>query len=113
MNQSENKNGFTKVDHITFDVILPLLSTSAQSVFMRIYRQTVGWQKPFDWIAISQFREMTGIKQDKTVRAAIDELKDMKLIIVMGERTQKRSYGVNWDTLSQYAERIGDKEDDK
>lgn len=103
MRQSENKNGFTKVDHVTYDVILPLLSTTAQSIFLRIYRQTVGWNKPFDWIAYSQFRERTGIKQDKTVRKAIEELEAKELIIVMGERTQKRAYGVNWDTLSRYA----------
>ncbi len=102
MRESRNKNGFTKVDHVTYDVILPLLSTAAQSVFLRIYRQTAGWGKPFDWISFSQFRETTGIKQDKTIRAAIQELEDLELIIVVGERTQKRSYGVNLDTLARY-----------
>ena len=102
MRQSGNKNGYTKVDHVTFDLILPMLSTAAQSVLLRIYRQTVGWNKPFDQIAFSQFRDKTGIKQDKTIRAAIEELGELDLIITTGERTQKRSYGINWDTLSKY-----------
>lgn len=102
MRESVNKNGYTRVDHVTFDLILPMLSTAAQSVFLRIYRQTVGWDKSFDQIAFSQFRTKTGIKQDKTIRGAIKELEDMELIMVVGERTQKRSYGINWDTLSSY-----------
>jgi hypothetical protein len=102
MRRSLDKSGFTKIDHVTFDVILPLLSTAAQSIFLRIYRQTAGWNKPFDQISLSQFQDKTGIKHVDTVRAAIEELKDMDLIIVMGKRTQKRSYGINFDTLSGY-----------
>lgn len=106
MNESTNKNGFTQVDHTTFDVILPMLSTSAQCILLRIYRQTAGWHKPFDKIAYSKFKSWTGIKQEKTIRKAINDLKELELIIVLGEerRSKNRSYGINWDTIAAYVE---------
>jgi len=100
-NESKRKIGFTKVTHVTCDLILPLLSTAAQSVFLAIYRQTAGWNKPFDEISNSQFRNFTGISEN-TVRSAIEELDDLKSIIILGERTKKRSYAINWETLKKY-----------
>ncbi len=104
MRKSGSRNGYTQVDHVTFDVVLPTLSTGAQVVFLRIYRQTVGWKKPFDNISFSQLREKTGIKQDKTIRRAVAELEGRDLIIVIGERTQMKTYGINWDEMSKYAD---------
>ncbi len=106
MRQSDNKTGYTQVDHVTFDVILPMLSTAAQAVFLRIYRQTVGWGKPYDEIANSQFRSLTGIKAVNTIRVALQELMDLHLIVSLGSRTERRSYGINWDTISGFAKEI-------
>lgn len=99
MRQSGNKNGFTKVDHVTFDVILPMLSTAAQSVFLRIYRQTVGWNKQMDKIANSQFKKWCGIKSHETIQFAIDELVELDLISVEGKGTQVKTFGLKWAAM--------------
>ena len=113
MRESLNKAGHTAVDHVVFDLVLGVLSTPAQAVFLRIYRQTVGWHKPFDEIANSQFRKYTGIKSQTTVRSAISELDKLNLIIILGEGTQKRSYGINWDTIEKYMDEGEDKRDEE
>ena len=111
MIQSENKNGFTKVDHITFDVILPLLSTSAQSVFLRIYRQTIGWNKPVDRIADSHFKKKCGIKRRETISAAIKELESLNLITVSGSgKGIIKTYGIDLETLMDFRDRYEDGE---
>lgn len=102
MRRSGNKNGYTQVDHVTFDLILPMLSGSAQLIFLRIYRQTVGWKKPSDKMATSHFRETCNIKWDQTVRTAIEELVELDLIIVTGERTQIKEFEIKWDTIALY-----------
>lgn len=94
MRKSGNKNGFTRVDHVTFDVILPTLSMAAQLVFLRIYRQTAGWNKPYDRISTSQFMAMTGIKSKMTIFKAIQELSDRDLIVVNGEERKAKEYGI-------------------
>lgn len=100
MRRSGNKNGFTQIDHITFDLVLPLLSTSAQSIFLRIYRQTKGWGKQTDKIANSHFAEFCKIKNHETIKIAIDKLLALDVITVEGENTQIKEYGIKWDTLS-------------
>lgn len=79
MRKSKKKIGFTKVDHITYDVILPQLSPVAQLVLLRVYRQTIGWGNWFDRIALSQFRLATGIKKNDTIMNAIAELEAISL----------------------------------
>lgn len=95
MYTSLDKRGYTQVDHTTFDLILPTLSPSAQLVFLRIYRQTVGWKKPIDKISLSQFRKMTGYKDNKTIISGIDELEERNLIIVVREDTKTNSYSLD------------------
>ena len=111
MNESTNKSGFTKIEHFTFDVILPMLTPSAQSVFLRIYRQTVGWGKQTDTISNSQFSKYCHIKDNQTIKKAVMELQDLELITVHGAVTAIKEYGVNWETLTrrqqEYMERMG------
>lgn len=102
MRSSLNKKGFTQVDHITFDLILPTLSLAAQSILLRIYRQTAGWKKRRDAISASQFRDMTGIYHRDTIRRAITELEDRKLIKVIRDGTKTREFEIDWDTLMSY-----------
>ena len=104
MRNSEKKYGFTKVDHLTFDVILPTLSPIAQLVLLRVYRQTVGWGKMFDKISLSQFRKCTGVKWNQTIRSAIQELAEAecegkKLLVVVGESTEIPDYGLPYYML--------------
>ena len=99
MRESDNKTGFTRVDHVTFDLIMPVLTTNAQAVFMRIYRQTVGWSgKDDDQISNADFRRVIGISEN-TIRDALNELEALALIFTKGERTERRSYSIHWHTL--------------
>ncbi len=102
MRSSDNKNGFTMVDHLTFDVIIPQLSTTAQSVFMRIYRQTLGWKKPRDSISNSQFRKWCKIKNHETIKTAVEELEELGLVTVTGNATQIKEYGISYETMERY-----------
>ena len=99
MNISNNKTGFTKVDHITFDLILPTLSPSEQSIFLRIYRQTVGWKKQSDKISISQFKKFTGILHNETIEFAIKRLENRTLIIVKKANGKTTEYEINWSYI--------------
>jgi len=103
--QSDNKRGFTQVGNYIFDVILPSLSLSEQAILLRVVRQTVGWSQPTDKIKLSEFRQMTGIKDDKTVRAALDKLVERQLITVTGKPQTTREYGMNYDTLIALTQR--------
>jgi hypothetical protein len=93
--ESDNKDGFTMVDNFSLDVILPMLSTAAQSIFLRIYRQTVGWTKLTDKISNGQFGKACHIKNHETVQTAVGELEALDLIIVKGHRTQIKEYAIN------------------
>lgn len=95
MRQSGNKNGYTRVDHVTFDLILPMLSTAAQSVFLRIYRQTWGWNKQTDNISHTQFKKWCKIKSHITINAALDELKELDLIRIQNNGTHTKKFGLN------------------
>lgn len=102
MRKSGNKNGFTKVDHVTFDLILPMLSTAAQSVLLRIYRQTLGWHKQTDRISLRQFKSGCNIKRHETISSALDELLGLKLITAVGKGTQVKEFGIKFETLDMY-----------
>ncbi|AZG31688.1 hypothetical protein EGH17_03300 [Neisseria gonorrhoeae] len=39
-----------------------------------IVRKTTGWQKEIDYISVSQFKNLTGIKTDVTVADALKRL---------------------------------------
>jgi len=99
MQESQNKSGFTQVDHITFDCVLPTLSPSAQLVLLRIYRQTVGWKKEWDRISLSQFRKFTGYKDNGVVVEAITELEMRRLINVERKGTKTNNYSIHWDSI--------------
>lgn len=105
MRESSKKYGFTKVGNDVFDIILPTLSTAAQSVFLRIYRQTWGWKKPTDKITASHFQKYCNIKNRETVRFAIAELLKLDLITVTGTRTQVKEFKINMKTIDLYRQR--------
>lgn len=112
MRVSGNKNGYTPINHVVFDLILPLLSTSAQSVFLRIYRQTIGWNKQTDKIALSQFKKWCGIKRHETIKKALEDLqalefmdKEFCLITVKGKGTSIKEFGVNWSGVDSLRQR--------
>lgn len=105
MRESGNKNGYTQVDHVTFDLVLPMLSTTAQSVFLRIYRQTFGWRKQTDKIALSQFKKWCKVKRHETIQKAVSELVTLDVITIEGNGTQIKEYGVKWSGIDVIRQR--------
>ena len=99
MNHSDNKHGYTGVTHDVYDIVLPTLSPSAQLVFLRIYRQTVGWKKEKDRIAFSQFRKYTGYKNNHTIIKAIEELEERNLILCCRWPRAATEYSIVWKTV--------------
>ena len=102
MEYSRNKKGFTMVDHITFDLVLPTLSLIAQAVFLRVYRQTVGWKRKSDRISLSQFRATIGCKHNRQVIRGIRELEERELIHVRRRGTIVNEYSIVWDTVLSF-----------
>jgi len=62
-----------------------------------IIRKTYGWKKKEDWIALSQFQEMTGINHGNVCRALRGLLK--KNIVVKKDDRRGVSYGIQKDYL--------------
>jgi phage replication O-like protein O len=90
-----------------------MLSTAAQSVFLRIYRQTWGWNKATDKIATSHFQEKCNIKSHETVKFAIDELVKLKLIKVEGRATQIKEFGIDVDELQRIRQQYIEAQEDE
>jgi hypothetical protein len=107
MRESINMGGFTQVDNFLLDHIIPTLSLPAQSVFLRIWRQIVGWQsrsQESDKISHTQFTKYTGIQSHNTINKAIDELKYRELVHVEEHGTNPREFFIRWDTLTKLSE---------
>jgi phage replication O-like protein O len=60
-----------------------------------ILRKTYGWQKKNDWISLSQFSQMTGMKKPHVIRA-LRKLIEMRIVIKKGNGATV-SYGVQKD----------------
>ena len=99
MNESLNKSGFTQVSNFVFDVIIPQLSVYEQSIFLRIYRQTIGWNKEWDRISYSQFLQTTRIGSRREISWALKELRKKKLIKI--EKSRMNSYSINLETIME------------
>jgi len=71
---------YTRVPNILFDKWMAKMKATSFTVLMTIWRKTIGWDKEYDKISISQIMELTGLS-NKTITEAIKELKLKKLII--------------------------------
>lgn len=70
----------TMIPNAFFDELMNDLSDKALRLYLVIARKTTGWGKESDCISIAQFMQMSGIKDERTVRAAAKELIDFELI---------------------------------
>lgn len=102
LRESINKLGFTQVDNIIFDRILPELSHIAQLLLLSIWRQTLGWNKKSDRISYADFKKKTNTSQNKTINSGLKELKNKNLIICYGKKRGKMEYEINLETVSKY-----------
>lgn len=92
---------------------MPLVSAPAHKIFTLIVRKTIGWQREFDTISVSQFMSLTGIKSNNTVLQSIKELLDLDIIRCKKSGTGRGTmveYSVNYKTIFTPPE---DKKDDE
>jgi len=70
------EKGYTIVDNVVFDYILPELTANGWKVLCFIIRKTKGWHKEWDGLSYSQIMKGTGIKSSATVSKVLTELLD-------------------------------------
>jgi phage replication O-like protein O len=71
---------FMKIPNVLVDDYMQRLSANAFRIYMVLVRKTKGWKKDYDSLSQSQIKALTGIRSDKTVRKALDELIAFKII---------------------------------
>ena len=69
-----------QIANSVIDEYLSQISGNALKCYILIVRKTRGWQKTHDSLSISQIQKVTGIKSEKTVEKAINELVELGLI---------------------------------
>ena len=69
-----------QIANSVIDEYLSRMSGNAWKCYGLIVRKTRGWQKTHDSLSISQIQKATGIKSEKTVEKAINELVELGLI---------------------------------
>ncbi|HGO8616347.1 TPA: replication protein [Neisseria meningitidis] len=84
-----------QVANAVVDDLLCLMSGNAWKCYTVIARKTTGWQKEIDYISVSQFKTLTGIKTDVTVADALKELVELNLIASVKRHGQVTGYRLN------------------
>ncbi len=76
------ESNYTKLPNVLIDEYAARLSGNALKVMLIILRKTVGWSKEADYISHSQFKALTGIQDDRTIKKCVAELVEVGLIEV-------------------------------
>ena len=88
-----------QIANAVVDDFLYLMSGNAWKCYAVIVRKTTGWQKEMDYISVSQFKTLTGIKKDETVTDALKELGELNLIASVKRHGQVTGYRLNMPKL--------------
>ncbi|WP_117887059.1 replication protein [Neisseria meningitidis] len=88
-----------QIANAVVDDLLCLMSGNAWKCYAVIVRKTTGWQKEMDYISVSQFKTLTGIKKDETVTDALKELEELNLIASVKQRGKVTGYRLNMPAL--------------
>lgn len=81
-----------------FDNILPICTPNEFKILMVIFRKTRGWNKDTDKISYSQFRKLTGISSNSTIKNNLDSLVKKGMILqVAGTGGSTSEYSLNQD----------------
>ncbi|MCH8782660.1 replication protein [Neisseria gonorrhoeae] len=84
-----------QIANAVLDDFLCRMSGNAWKCYAVIVRKTTGWQKEIDYISVSQFKNLTGIKTDVTVADALKELVELNLIASVKRHGQVTGYRIN------------------
>lgn len=88
-----------QIANAVVDDLLCLMSGNAWKCYAVIVRKTAGWQKEMDYISVSQFKTLTGIKKDETVADALKELGELDLITSVKRHGKVTGYRLNMPEL--------------
>lgn len=88
-----------QIANAVVDDLLCLMSGNAWKCYAVIVRKTTGWQKEMDYISVSQFKTLTGIKTDVTVADALKELVELNLIASVKRHGKVTGYRLNMPEL--------------
>ena len=81
-----------QIANAVVDDFLSRMSGSAWKCYGIIVRKTTGWQKEMDYIPVTQFKTLAGIKKSDTVTDALKELEELGLIISIKRQGQVTGY---------------------
>ena len=102
----QTEDGFTAIaNELMIQICGIRIPGESRQVFDVILYKTYGWKKKVDWISLSQFEELTGIKK-QNVKRAINKLLDMNMIFIKKDNDEQTFYGINknyltWEPLSK------------
>ena len=75
--------------------IWAMLGDKERACYTVFLRKTIGWWKHTDRISMSQLEEFTGLAQG-TVRQAMKNLEELRLVILVSENDPRLNYGKEW-----------------
>ncbi|WP_448970258.1 replication protein [Neisseria sp.] len=88
-----------QVANAVVDDFLCIMGGNAWKCYTVIARKTTGWQKETDYISVSQFKTLAGIKKDETVTDALKELAELGLIVSVKQHGKVTGYRLNMPQL--------------
>lgn len=84
-----------QIPNAVIDQHMAELSGTAFKCYALIIRKTAGWHKEVDYIPVSQFLQLCGIKKPETITSALQELEKIGLIVRIQSRGKVTGYKLN------------------
>lgn len=98
-----------QVPNAVIDELMADMSANALRCYLLITRKTTGWGKTSDKISISQFMQYLGIKDKRTVYAALSELTNLGLINAIKNNGEITEYSLVLGTSEPVTKNAGTK----
>lgn len=95
----QKENGHVDLANEIVEAMCRTYLTNYESrVLWAIFRKTYGWQKKEDWIALSQFQELTGLTSPHICRA-LKLLERRNIIAKRGNKIEFNKFSSQWKEL--------------
>jgi phage replication O-like protein O len=90
-----NAGGYTTFDNAILDLIMPLCEPNEWKIVCATLRKTRGWSKDSDFISVSQYMKLTGIRNRTTCVNAIQKALNHKFLVREPYGKQAYKYALN------------------
>lgn len=101
-----NIGTFTAVPNHLLDVVMPKVSPSAFCVLLALVRRTIGYQRTDTALSLHEIGSITGLGET-TIRAAIESLENLRLIVVHRASGEKSKFSLNMSYDAEQVEPVG------